>query len=99
MAASFQAKDSQTLNQQLKVQEVCLFANNSMVSVDAGDLLVFIGEPVASVLQTTKQVAAGTLTGVVGAPNTTNTSIRITGEAAAAATTSYVIKYTVVENA
>lgn len=97
MAASFQAKDSQVLNQQLKVQELVLFANNSLCAVSGGDLLVSIGETVLQVLSCQKQVAAGTLTGIVGAVNADPTKITLTGESAAVATTSYVIRYVTAE--
>lgn len=97
MAASFQSKDSQVLNQQLKVQELVLLASNPLIAVSGSDLLVSIGETVLQVLSCQKQVAAGTLTGIVGAVNADPTKITLTGESAAAATTSYVVKYVVAE--
>lgn len=97
MSASFNAKDSQVLNQQLKVQEIVLFANSPLLAVSASDLLLSIGETVSAVLSCQKQVAAGTLTGIVGAVNADPTKITLTGESAAAATTSYVVRYTVAE--
>lgn len=93
----YQSKDSQVLNQQLKVQELVLFANNPLVAVSGSDLVVSIGETVASVLSTQKQVAAGTLTGIVGAVNADPTKITLTGESAAVSTTSYVIRYVLAE--
>lgn len=95
MSASFQAKNPAVLSDQLKTQELCLFANDSLVSVSGGDLSVAISEPLNSVLMVIKQVAAGTLTGVV--PSISGQNIVLTGEAAAAATTSYCIKYRVQE--
>jgi len=96
MAASYQSKDSAVLSQQLKVQELVLRADNSLISVSGGDLSVAIGESVGQVLSSTKQIAAGTLSGVVASASTT--TITIVGEAAAAATTVYVLKYVIAEN-
>ncbi len=92
MAASFQAKDSQVLQQQLKVQELCLFASNGLISDDMTDLFIQLNEPIIEVLMCIKQVAAGTVTGVVATVDS-STSIKIAGETGAAATTSYLIKY------
>lgn len=97
MAASFQAKDSQVLNQQLKVQELVLFANNPLLAVVSGDLVLSIGETVEKVLSCQKQVIAGTLTGIVGAVNADPTKITLTGESAAVSTTSYVVRYVCAE--
>ena len=99
MAASFQAKDSQVLNQQLKVQEIVLFANSPLLAVAGSDLVLSINETVKSVLSCQKQVAAGTLTGIVGAVNADPTKITLTGESAAVATTSYVVRYIIDEQA
>lgn len=96
MAASYQAKDSQVLGQQLKVQELCLFANDGLIAVSGGDLLVTINEPVDKIFFCCKQVIAGTITGLVASVSG-STKILLTGEAAAVATTSYVIKYSVAE--
>lgn len=96
MSASFPAKDSQVLAQQLKVQELVLFANSPLISISGSDLLVQINEPVAQVLCVIKQVAAGTISGVVPAI-VSSTSIQLTGESAAVASTSYIIKYIVQE--
>lgn len=97
MSASYQAKDSQVLSQQLKVQEIVLLANNPLLVVAGSDLVLSIGETVASVLSCQKQVAAGTLSGIVGAVNADPTKITLTGESAAVATTSYVVRYVVAE--
>ena len=96
MAASFQAKDPQVLGQQLKVQEVTLLANNTLLSVSGSDLVLQVNESIDSVLMCLKQVAAGTLTGIHC--TVSGTTIVITGESAAAATTAYCIKYIVSEN-
>jgi len=94
----FQAKDSQVRNQQLKVQELVLFANNPLISVSGSDLLVTISEALVAVLSCQKQVAAGTLSGVVAVVGTDPKTIKLTGESAAVASTSYVIKYIVDES-
>jgi hypothetical protein len=100
MAASYQAKDSQVLNQQLVVQELTLFANNGLCYVSGGNLNVQTNETVTSVLSIVKQVTGGTLTGLAtgsAAIYTDGTSIVLTGESAAVSTTSYVIRYTTAE--
>ncbi len=97
MSASYNAKDSQVLSQQLKVQEIVLLANNPLLVVAGSDLVLSIGETVTSVLSCQKQVAAGTLSGIVGAVNADPTKITLTGESAAVATTSYVVRYVVAE--
>lgn len=97
MAASFQSKDSQVLNQQLKVQELVLFANNSLISDDSTDLFVSIGENVQSVLSCQKQVAAGTLSGVVATVHSDPTKIKLAGQTGPVASTTYVIKYIIAE--
>lgn len=95
MAASFQAKDTAVLGQQLKVQEICLFANHPLLTVSGSDLSLAIGEPVGSVVSCVKQLANGTLSGI---PCTiSGNNIIITGESAAVSTTSYVIKFIVSE--
>lgn len=98
MAASFQAKDSQVLNEQLKVQELVLKANNPLISDDSTDLFVSIGETLGSVLSCVKQIAAGTVSGVVATVATDTSKIKLAGETGAASTTTYIIKYTVKEN-
>lgn len=95
MAASFQAKDTAVLGQQLKVQEICLFANHPLLTVSGSDLSLAIGESVGSVLHCAKQVAAGTITGVQCTISGSN--IILVGESAAISTTSYVIKFIVSE--
>lgn len=91
--SSFQAKDSAVLAQQLKVEEIVLFANNPLITVIAGDLNVQLNEPVDQIFVCVKQVVAGTVSGVHCTVGADLTSITITGEAAAAATTAYMIKY------
>ena len=93
MAASFQSKDSAVLAQQLKVEELCLFAGNSLITVVGGDLVVQLNEPVDQIYMTIKQVVAGTISGIHSTIGGDGTSIVITGESAAVATTSYCIKY------
>ena len=48
---SYQAKDPQTLGQQLKIQELVVRASDtSLYVVDTGDVVVLIREPVAAVV-------------------------------------------------
>lgn len=98
MSASYQAKNDPVLAQQLKVQELALRADNQLVSVSGGDLLVSISETIESVVQCSKQIAAGTLSGIVATVGTDPKTIKLTGESAAAASTTYVIKYIVKES-
>lgn len=97
MAASYQAKDEAVLGQQLKVQELVLKANSSLISDDSTDLFVSLNESAAQVLMVVKQVAAGTLSGVVGSVHSDPTKIKLAGETGAVASTSYLIKYIVAE--
>lgn len=97
MAASFQAKDSQVLNQQLKVEEIVLRADNSLVSVSGGDLIISVGETISQVLSCQKQLAAGTLSGLALAIGSDTSTIKLTGESAALASTTYVVKYVVAD--
>ena len=89
---SYNSKDSLVLGQQLKVEELCVFAGSSLITVSGSDLKVQLNEPVQQVYMVIKNVA-GTISGVVGTIGTDGTSIILTGESAAAATTSYCIKY------
>lgn len=101
MAASFQAKDSQVLQQQLVVQEICLKANNSLISDDSTDLFIHMGETITSTLMCVKQIAAGTVSGVVATvANDTSgnpTLIKLAGQTGSATTTSFMVKYTTAE--
>lgn len=166
MAASFQSKDSTVLEQQMRIQELCLKANDSLITTNqnwtftvtsanatagavysnnsknftvtgtiasgttlvttsdsagaplasgtltkvsgTGDntitfsasasngLIVAMGETVDSITQCVKQVAAGTVTGVV-ATIVGGTTIQLAGEEHAVSTTAYLIKYTTAE--
>ena len=49
MAISYQAKDDAVLSSQLKVQEVCVKADDQIVSSSGGATLVEIGESILSV--------------------------------------------------
>ncbi len=64
MAASFQAKDSEVLEQQLEIQSLAIRANSGFISADGDDLLVEINEPIDSILMAIKQIPAGTVSGV-----------------------------------
>jgi hypothetical protein len=93
--SQFQAKDSAVLGQQLKVQELCVFASNPLLSVSGGDLKLQVSEPIDQIFICAKQVVAGTLSGIHCTIGGDLTSIIITGEAAAVASTAYMIKYSV----
>lgn len=95
MAASYQSKDVQVLGQQLKVQKIVLKANNPLIAVSGGDLVLTLGEPLDSVQSCVKQIAAGTISGI--ACTVSGNTIVITGESAAAATTAYIIHYIIAE--
>lgn len=90
---SFNSKDSQVFGQQLKVEEICLFAGNSLITVNGSDLQLQLSEPVDQIFMVIKQVVAGTITGIHATVGSDGTSIIITGESAAVATTSYLVKY------
>lgn len=98
MAASFQAKDSQVLQQQLVVQELTLKANNSLITDDSTDLFIHMGETILTTVMCIKQIAAGTVSGVVATvANDTDgnpTLIKLAGQTGAATTTSFQVKYT-----
>ena len=102
--ASFQSRDSGALQQQLAVQELCLFANNGLFSVSGSNLVLSLQpntDKFTSVLMCLKQVASDAVSGVVvtiqNDANGNPTQLVLTGEGSALATTSYLIKYTVAE--
>lgn len=90
---AYYAKDSSVQAQQLKVEELTLFANNPLLTVLSSDLNLQINEPVDQVFMILKQVVGGTVTGIHGTVGADGTSITITGESAAISTTSYIVKY------
>ena len=92
---AYQSKDVLVLGQQLKVQKIVLLANNTLLTVSGSDLSLAMGEPVKQVMSCMKQIAAGTISGI--ACTVSGNNIIITGESAAAATTSYVIHYIIDE--
>ncbi len=98
MAASYQAKDSDVLGKQLKAQELVIKANDTLITDDATDLFVDIKEDVSQVLSCIKQVAAGTVSGVVATVHSDIKKIKLAGETGAASTTTYIIKYIAKEN-
>jgi hypothetical protein len=62
---SYQAKKSQVLELQLKVQEICVrLQDKEVVEVDGGDLVIKVGEPLEACLLAIKVAADGTLSGV-----------------------------------
>lgn len=91
MAASFQAKDSGVLNQQMLVQELCLNANNPLLSVSGSDLALQLNEAPSKVVVVLKCLAAGGVSAI--ATSVSGTQIILTGESAALASTVYIVKY------
>lgn len=101
MAASYQAKQSGILNQQLKVQELCVrFADLGLYTVSSNVVSVDIGENVDSiVLVTFKDNSAATNAAIVAANLSIVSSTIITMDlgAAIAANDVLLIKYIVAE--
>jgi len=101
MAASFQAKQSNILNQQLKVQELCVrFADVGLYTVATNVLSIDIGENVDSItLALFKDNSAATCLPVVAANASIVTSTVITLDLGAvfAANDVVLIKYIVAE--
>ena len=101
MSISYQAKDSQILAEQLKVQEICLKHGNPLLVVSGADIIVDIKEELDSVVmclfkddstETIVPVAQADLVIQNGAG--TNTAIKIVG-VATAANDVIVLKYAV----
>lgn len=107
---SYQAKDVQTLGQQLKIQEVVIRAEDtSMYVVDTGDVVVLIREPVASAClclqhdNSAGTLATITMANLIVSDSTAYTAggdagaIRVNGVAALDANDRLLIKYIVQE--
>lgn len=98
MGASFQAKDQNVLQDQLKVQELVVRKSSSLCSVSGSDLLIAINEPVTAVRMAIQQLAAdaslaGVAASVVNDGSGNPTVIKLTGAGTAAAGDVFMLKY------